>query len=208
MEKRPKLVTFFSLKGGQGKTTLATQYALFRGYNYITNDVASGTESFYAEKFAKGKFNITLPNDNSMDVDLNNPNVLDLGGFVDERTPEFLKNSTVVVIPTKINRYDLLGFFNTIKVVQKYNKRIVIAINNTDTRTALDGYNQLLKIYDKKYDIVTIRESAFIERFMWSGTPIFDMEEKGAVKQAIDSLKTQLIDLFGAIERNFYEARK
>ena len=197
----PKFITFYSVKGGQGKTTLAVQYALRRGLNFITNDAASGSEQIYGKKLPKGKFQISLPGQASVDVDEENPNVLDLGGFVDGRTPLFFQNSAAVVIPVKTSQADMVGFFNSLRHVEKYNRNIIAVVNNDEEKIVGKARDEIAAALGGRYEVFSVRNSVFIEKFVLEDIDIFEMREFGFVQKSLDSLKRQLADLFEGIDR-------
>jgi cellulose biosynthesis protein BcsQ len=197
----PRFVIFYTLKGGQGKTTLAVQYALFHNLNFITNDIASGSEQIFKPKFPPEAFQISLPGDSTLIFDPDSLNVLDLGGFVDKRCPFFFKNAAAVVIPVGPRQLDFLGFFNSLKFVEDYTKKIVVVINNADEKILTAARKDLSEALKNRYDVFVVRESSYFEKFILEDKDIFKINEYGIVKIKLEKLQGQLLALFDGINK-------
>lgn len=156
-------ISFYSGKGGVGKTSLAFSVAKDRQMFYITND-DSTVESIYTN-MAK-----------AMDVPALIDNcVYDFGGFANADIVEILKNSDVVVIPFTADLNALKKTILTIEEVE--NDNIVLVANMAEKDDFVEIIEALKARY--KYPIFEIRKSR-----IWAKT---FKEEKSILDIAIDS---------------------
>lgn len=194
------IVTFYNSKGGQGKTTLATHYALYRGSHYYTNDYKSGTEDLFKEIITPAKFHVITPEDE--DLEMEKKMVFDCGGFIDGKIPAILEASDLCVVPVFYqSQTDLRAFFITLEAVAKHNDRLLIVINNTLPREAGELQDGLRKVLKKKYPIKVVKRSAYMGYLANEGRTPFQLTEVGATKKALEAIKKQLKDLFDHIAR-------
>ena len=129
------LTTFFSLKGGVGKSSLASAICMELHDDdekvlFITNDAISPLEKILGEdKVLKIGQNDSFPELNTED-DV----IIDLGGFVDDRAITILKNSKQIVLPTLGSFLSLSGLISTLQEVEPFNKEITIVLNRIEKK--------------------------------------------------------------------------
>ena len=124
---KDKKDAFFSLYGGAGKSSLATEFALTLDRQLITNQsVASPLPLVFDEN------NLLVLDDPAQDMP-NLPDeadiIFDLGGFADHRVISALKQSNNVLIPCAPNTNRVNGLLETINEVMKYNENIIVIAN-------------------------------------------------------------------------------
>lgn len=194
------IVAVLSLKGGQGKTTIATHYALYSGSHYYTNDYNSGTEALYKAKFPEGHFHIIRPQDEGFDL-VSPKMVFDFGGFSDDRMPDVVSGADLCVVPVScFSSADIKSLFVTVDAVEKLNRKIVIVINNTATKDIETIREGIEGVYQAAYPVKVIKRSAYMTYLVTEGRMPFDLKEVGATRKALASVQVQLRDLFTFIE--------
>ena len=123
-----KNILFFNQKGGVGKTSLATSYALIHELKYVTNDVTANVETFgFTEHLKLDDMKKTLPQE-IMDGEC----VLDMGamnGNADRKIVDALKSSKAVVIPTLTDANSVALTIESIKEARAYTNSIIVVIN-------------------------------------------------------------------------------
>ena len=128
--------TIFSLKGGVGKTSLASALCLELEHQgetvpVITNDPISPLENVLGkEKALLIKPNQQFPPSLTKDDDV----IVDLGGFVDDRSISVLEKSKQIIIPTLGSYLSIAGLISTIQEVEKFNKEITIVLNRIEKK--------------------------------------------------------------------------
>ena len=122
-------VTTWSLKGGVGKTSIALNIALTCKCKIIINESYSLLKNFLNDKellqLGMSEKIPAIPKDESV--------VFDMGGGVDKRVIDCLKQSDFLLIPTTANDIDLQSTINTIQEVQKY----IVRLRGMDRREML-----------------------------------------------------------------------
>ena len=177
-------VLFYSRKGGQGKTTHAVGYAHYSKSSLVTNDFGNSTVSIYKDLFSEEGQTITelKPDQQDVDVSEDRGNVFDFGGFMDSRVIAVAKFVDYCVVPIYYqSKADLSPSVQTIVELEKYNKNIVIVINNTDKKDA-----ELLEesVQERfSYPIFTIPKSRFINRLPDEGKSVFQLSEEGGLNK-------------------------
>ena len=141
--------TIFSLKGGVGKTSLASALCLEFDYEgkkvpVITNDAISPLEEILGKEKA-----MKLGTDSKFpELKKNDDVIIDLGGFVDERSITVLKNCKQVVIPTLGSFLSISGLVATIQEVERFNKEITIVLNRVEKKDV----EKILQFINEKYN--------------------------------------------------------
>jgi MinD-like ATPase involved in chromosome partitioning or flagellar assembly len=188
-------VLFYSVKGGQGKTTHSISYAKYKQALYLTNDYESGTLDIYQDMFSKNQLQIIKPETTLNFSDLENIDdiVFDFGGWVDDKIEIIAKKVDIIVIPIFYQSIaDLMPCIKTINSLSKYNKNIVILINNTDTKDVEELKKHLEKKFND-YKIFIINKSKYINRLANEGETIFDLLKKGGIIK-FNLIRTGLIE--------------
>ncbi|MDK2063345.1 ParA family protein [Aliarcobacter butzleri] len=156
-------ITFFTIKGGVGKTTLSVQVAQMLGYDYITNDGHSAVVDLLDEDRA------LLVSESEKEIPFFKNVVYDFGGFKDLRIKNIIENSDVVVIPTLMSRNDIKATIATLEEVSLINKNIVIVLNRSKSIEKAEELKEFLKDEIKLLKIkanisyVIIREANVLE---------------------------------------------
>ena len=196
-------VTFFNLKGGQGKTTLAAHYALHSGSHFYTNDHKSGTEDLYRNLFPSGRFHLIRERDKAIDTE--DKMVFDCGGFIDRKVPALINASDLCVVPVACqSRADLRAFFITVEAVTAMNDRLLIVINNTQTKDVPEIRDGIRNVFRDKYPIKVVKRSSYMVYLANEGKTPFDLArtgETGVARQALSVIREQLMDLYEYIGR-------
>ena len=185
--------TFFSLKGGVGKTSLASAISLELSFinqpvPVITNDPISPLEGLLGSENAMIiQQDQDLPNAFSKDEDV----IIDLGGFVDQRSIPVLENAKNIVIPTLGSFLSLVGLVGTIQEVEKFNKNIVIVINRVDKK---EEQSVRTFINEKgNYPIFSVKSSKCFENIHYQKKSVAQMmEEVPLRRRSYDGVSKQI----------------
>jgi hypothetical protein len=190
-------ILFYSRKGGQGKTTHAVGFAHYTKADFITNDFGNSTTEIYAPLLTSKNQTFTeLKPDEQVEIDDEKSNVFDFGGFLDNRIVGVAKFVDACVVPIYYqSTADLTPAIQTIIELEKYNKNIIILINNTDKEYS----DQIKKDLSKKFrhKIFIINKSKYISRLADENKTIFDLSNQGGLN------KYMLKDLISQIQ-TFY----
>lgn len=198
-------ILFYSVKGGQGKTTHAISFAKYKEALYITNDYESGTLDIYSEIFSENQLQIIKP-ETKLDFKglkgIDNI-VFDFGGWVDEKIESIAKNVDVIVVPIFYQSIaDLMPCIKTVNSLSKYNKNIVILINNTDTND-IEDLQKHLKDKFSEFRVFVINRSKYINRLANDGKTIFDLSKEGGIVKfnlSRTGLTKQIKDLYNYLD--------
>lgn len=174
---------FYSIKGGQGKTTHAIGYAKYKDALYITNDYESGTLEIYSDLFVENQLQIIRP-ENKLDFSALkriDDIIFDFGGWVDEKIKDIAQNVDVVIIPIYYQSIaDLMPCLKTVNSLAQYNTNIIILINNTDSRD-INALKKQLETNLPDNKIFVINRSKYITRLANEGKTIFDLAKEGGI---------------------------
>jgi cellulose biosynthesis protein BcsQ len=168
------LTTFFSLKGGVGKSSLASAICMELHDDdekvlFITNDAISPLEKILGEdKVLKIGQNDSFPELNTED-DV----IIDLGGFVDDRAITILKNSKQIVLPTLGSFLSLSGLISTLQEVEPFNKEITIVLNRIEKKE-VEKIIEFIRS-DYSYPIFKVKSSKCFENLHYQNKSISQM---------------------------------
>lgn len=162
-------VTFTSLKGGVGKSSLAQNFATYIHGTCITNDIIT-TQDEDIIQIESNKKRIpaklcTIPN-----------TVFDFGAMhslLDPKIAQAVRLSSVVVVPTLTDLRSLKGAMDTTKLIRTGGKPVVIIINNFKDQKKCDAAHQYLTDSLGKTPIFTIRSTTLFERVAQHGRKWF-----------------------------------
>jgi cellulose biosynthesis protein BcsQ len=195
--------TFFSLKGGVGKTSLASAISLELSFinqpvPVITNDPISPLEDLLGIENAmliqQGK---EIPNSFEKDEDV----IIDLGGFVDERSIPVLEKAKTIIVPTLGSFLSLSGLVGTLKEVERFNKNIIIVLNKADKKEE-DGI--LLFIKEKgNYPIFSVKTSKCFENIHYQKKSVAQMMvEQPLRRRSYDGVSKQIWAIINHLKEN------
>jgi hypothetical protein len=191
-------VLFYSRKGGQGKTTHAVGFAHFTESNLVTNDFGNDTVSIYQDLFDNpGQSIVELrPDQQDVDISEDRGNVFDFGGFMDSRIISVAKFVDYCVVPIYYqSNADLKPAIKTIVELEKYNKKIVLLINNTDKKDAKILEESLVERFS--YPIFVVPKSKFINRLPDEGKSVFQLSQEGGLnKHMLRNLLPKIQELY------------
>jgi len=195
--------TFFSLKGGVGKTSLASAISLELSFinqpvPVITNDPISPLEDLLGSENAMIiQQDQDLPNAFSKDEDV----IIDLGGFVDQRIIPVLENAKLIVIPTLGSFLSLVGLVGTIQEVERFNKNIVVVINRMDKKE-----EQSVRTFIKEkgdYPIFSVKSSKCFENMHYQKKSVAQMmKEEPLRRRSYDGVSKQIWAIINHLKEN------
>jgi MinD-like ATPase involved in chromosome partitioning or flagellar assembly len=199
-----KKVIIYSLKGSQGKTTIAVAIALELGWQIITNDAHSEEDLVKivgAENVMMLDANDKLPTAK----ELEEANIVfDPGGFLDPRMIEALKMSDHVIIPVvnlSSRSLEASRFIASVYEVEQYNKNIVFLLNMVESKESTDDAKKAIKEMGYKYPIFEIKKTELFENMIRSGTPISKIiQQSGLYKRWFESAGDQVRKLINHIK--------
>ena len=166
--------TIFSLKGGVGKTSLASALCLELDYKgkkvpIITNDAISPLEEVLGkEKALKLKLDEDFP-----ELKKGDDIIVDLGGFVDDRSISVLKKSKQVVIPTIGSFLSISGLIQTVQEVERFNKKIIIVLNRIEKKEVEKVIQFIRENHD--YPIFKLKTSKCFENLLYQNKSVSQM---------------------------------
>ena len=195
--------TFFSLKGGVGKTSLASAISLELSFinqpvPVITNDPISPLEDLLGSENAMIiQQDQDLPNAFSKDENV----IIDLGGFVDQRSIPVLENAKLIVIPTLGSFLSLVGLVGTIQEVERFNKNIVVVINRMDKK---EEQSVRTFINEKgNYPIFSVKSSKCFENMHYQKKSVAQMmKEEPLRRRSYDGVSKQIWAIINHLKEN------
>lgn len=192
-----KKIILYSLKGSQGKSTLAAAIAKELDWQIITNDIHSDLAQIVGDKNVW----VLEPGDElpSSKVIGNANIVFDPGGFVDDRMIEAIKMSDMVIIPVvDLGRRDFetKRFVATVFEVEQYNKNIVFVLNMLDEKST-DIARECIKVLKKEhgypYPVFEVKRTEAFENMIRDGISVSQVAKKGTLFQRwFKPVETQL----------------
>lgn len=154
-----------SIKGGVGKSSIASNLADYIGGSYITNDlVTSNHKGAIQIEYNKRKIPAAYAKIEHA--------VYDFGAMysqIDPKVSHATKLCDVIIIPTMTDARSIQATIETFKLVKPSGKRIVIIINNYSKQTKYDEAELILKETLGELDIYGIRTTTLFERVARDG---------------------------------------
>lgn len=194
----PIRLTFWSLKGGVGKTTLALNFAFHFKCGIITNE----RYSMLDKVMDNGDF-LQLAQGQSMpQIPLEHNVIFDMGGYLDNRVTEAVKQSSYVIIPTSSDKLDLQGTISTIGEIEKINPNIVVIINKSENHKEFLEAKQLIQEFRQNIAVFEIKKSKALRNILDDKKSIIQSQEEGGLKgYVLKSLAEQFKELTQYIEQ-------
>ena len=205
-----KSILFFNYKGGVGKTSLATAYALTFNKTLITNDTTFNPEKLGFTKYVKLDESKKTISAHLLDDSC----VFDMGamsGSMDFKTLAAIKNSEAIIIPTLIDVNSINLTIKTIKEAQEYiDKRNIFVIFNkivtSKSKIAYhDAYGKIAE-YLEESNIFMMKETTLYTRLVNGGADLlqFVFNDKGVaqLKHTIEYQKNLFDNINTLIKNN------
>jgi cellulose biosynthesis protein BcsQ len=196
-----KKITIYTLKGGEGKTTLACAIALEGDWAIITNDVHSDlTTAIKEENYLVLDPHHPLPTKE----ELHGANIIfDPGGFLDERMIDAIKMSDYVIIPVTEfgKKLNTERFIASVFEIEQHNKNIVIVLNKITDDSAKMAKEEL-KRQKYTYPVFEIKKNEAFEIMLNEGVAISEIIKRGGLfKRWFSQVDTQLQKLIKHINQ-------
>ena len=170
-------ITVYNFKGGVGKTSISLNIALTCGFGIVTNDVYSPLERVLPdEQFIKIEHDQALP---SIPDEYNI--IFDLGGHIDKRAIEAIKQSDWVLVPTTNDFVNLQVTINTIGEIKKLNENIVVIANRTIQEDFDEIQQAIGQFHD--YSVIKLKQSKVFSNIFQEKKSIKDMVAEGGLKE-------------------------
>lgn len=188
----------FSLKGGQGKSTISAEIALTMGTGVVTNEPYSILEAILPIKsILKIKQNDPLPA-----IPDNVPIIYDFGGYVDGRVLEACEASNVIIIPVNpLSDGDVQACIHTAVELKEYSNKLIFVCNLADKKEAEETKFKLNNFFPDT-PFFTINKSKALSNLRHHKKPVSELVKENKlnaylyrnVNEQINSLVTSLND--------------
>ena len=126
-----------------------------------------------------------------------------MGGTVDKRIIDCLKQSELVLVPTTANDIDIQGCISTVMELQDYieKEKITIIVNNTTGKKDLEKVRSIInQICEHKYKFFELKRSRALVNIFDSKKSIKEMSKKGLRKNSYRKINEQFNNLINFIE--------
>ena len=170
-------ITVYNIKGGAGKTDISLNLALTMGLAIVTNEPFSPLEKVLDDnRFIKLDHDEELPKiPDEYDV------VFDLGGYLDGRAINALKQSGCVIVPVVNEFKDVHTTINFIQEIEEYNNNIIVVANKTQ-KGDFDNVKAVIKQHYPNYPVLEIKQSRALPNIMKEKKSIGEMAGEGGLK--------------------------
>jgi cellulose biosynthesis protein BcsQ len=195
-----KIISVYTHKGGQGKTSIAVTYALFSGSHYFTNDWRGGAETLFKGLLGTDRFHVIQEDDD--EVLAREYSVFDFGGYQDERVRTMLEGSDLTLVPLCCqSRLDLDAFYNSMHSVRQITPHVMAVVNNTSPQILKAGMvEQIWNEFDGQVPVKVIKKSAYMTYLVDEGKNPLKLVDCGAQGKNIKVFQKSLIDVFSDIQ--------
>jgi MinD-like ATPase involved in chromosome partitioning or flagellar assembly len=123
----------WTIKGGDGKTSISAEIAMRLKLPIITNEPYTTLDIIFNEdNLLQLKKDEPVPNYENQGM------IFDFGGYIDERVIDAIKQSDYILVPTIPEISDIQVLINSIMEIQKYNQNIVIVVNKTESEKDIE----------------------------------------------------------------------
>lgn len=202
-------ITFLNFKGGVGKTSFATAYALTFNLPIVTNDTTFNPDDLGFKSYTK-------LDESKKTIDkklLEDTLVFDMGamsGSIDFKILAAIKDSKAIVIPTLIDANSINLTIKTIQEVNQYidKKNIFVIFNRIVTNKSKIAYNNAygeIAEHLEESNIFEMKETTLYTRLANGGTDLlhYVFNDKGVsqLKRTIEYQKN-LFDSINTIIKN------
>ena len=151
--KTKKKFIVWTIKGGDGKTSIAAEIALRLGLPIITNEPYTTRDIIFNDDLLlQLKRDEKVPNYDDCGM------MFDFGGYIDERVIDAIKQSDYVLVPTIPEVSDIQVLLNSIMEIKKYNNSIVVIVNKTESDKDIETVRTAVKQIGE-YPIFEIKKS-------------------------------------------------
>ena len=130
----------WTIKGGDGKTTISAELALRLNLPIITNEPYTTLDIIFDEDKL-----LQLKKDESVPEYKDQGMIFHIGGYIDDRVVDAINQSDYVIVPTIPEISDIQVSINSILEIQKHNKNIVVVVNKTENKTDIETVGKAVK---------------------------------------------------------------
>lgn len=131
-------ISIYSIKGGCGKTPIAINFAVDKGFALATNEAFDAFTGFFDDDLLL----FTAADEEFPEIPNNIDIVFDLAGTMsknDYSTLSAIRQSDVVIVPIWNNRLSFLGGLRAIQSVHKIGKPVIVVATKLAAKTKKKG---------------------------------------------------------------------